>query len=154
MNVETDKVQKFGNVLVDMFHFLALFIIGATVVWSAGLTNTQGWCPINSDRYPLVKRILDFRILFSTFNIIFLKRDFVMKKVNKTISVFTFIFLFVSFLFAPVNLVLADDAASEKTTSDSDKDPDKKKKEKGKGKDKGKAEGKGKGEGEEEPECE
>ncbi len=35
MNVETDKVQKFGNVLVDMFHFLALFIIGATVVWSA-----------------------------------------------------------------------------------------------------------------------
>ena len=35
MNVETDKVQKFGNVLVDMFHYLALFIIGATVVWSA-----------------------------------------------------------------------------------------------------------------------
>ena len=35
MNVETDKVQKVGNVLVDMFHYLALFIIGATVVWSA-----------------------------------------------------------------------------------------------------------------------
>ena len=35
MNVETDKVQKVGNTLVDMFHFLALFVIGATVVWSA-----------------------------------------------------------------------------------------------------------------------
>ncbi|RKZ55191.1 MAG: phosphate starvation-inducible protein PhoH [Gammaproteobacteria bacterium] len=29
------KVQKMGNVMVDMFHFLALFVIGATVVWSA-----------------------------------------------------------------------------------------------------------------------
>jgi phosphate starvation-inducible membrane PsiE len=35
MNVETEKVQKIGNVLVDLFHYLALFIIGATVVWSA-----------------------------------------------------------------------------------------------------------------------
>ena len=67
-----------------------------------------------------------------------------MKRCNKTISIFTFILLFVSFLFAPVNLVMADDAASEKTTVDSDKDVDKKKKEKGKGK----------GDDEEEPECE
>ena len=73
-----------------------------------------------------------------------------MKKCNKTINVFTFIFLVASFLFAPVNLVMADDATSEKTTSDSNKDADKKKKEKGK--DKGK--GKGEGEGEEEPDCE
>lgn len=35
MNINTDKVQSFGNTLVDMFHFLALFVIGATVVWSA-----------------------------------------------------------------------------------------------------------------------
>jgi phosphate starvation-inducible membrane PsiE len=35
MNLETDKIQKFGNTLVDIFHFLALFVIGATVVWSA-----------------------------------------------------------------------------------------------------------------------
>ena len=35
MNFETDKVQRIGNVLVDVFHYLALFIIGATVVWSA-----------------------------------------------------------------------------------------------------------------------
>lgn len=35
MNIETEKVQKIGNVFVDVFHYLALFIIGATVVWSA-----------------------------------------------------------------------------------------------------------------------
>ncbi len=35
MKIETEKVQRFGNVLVDMFHFAALFIIGGTVVWSA-----------------------------------------------------------------------------------------------------------------------
>ena len=35
MNIETEKVQTFGNALVDIFHFLALFVIGATVVWSA-----------------------------------------------------------------------------------------------------------------------
>ena len=73
-----------------------------------------------------------------------------MKKVNKTVSVFTFILLLVSFLFAPVNLAFADEAASEKTTADSDKGADKKKKEKGKA-EKGKGK---KGDGEEEPECE
>ncbi len=72
-----------------------------------------------------------------------------MKKCNKTINIFTFIFLIASFLFAPVNLVMADDTSSEKTTSDSDKDADKKKKEKGKDKDK-----KDKDDGEEEPDCE
>lgn len=35
MNIEAGKIQKIGNVLVDVFHYLALFIIGATVVWSA-----------------------------------------------------------------------------------------------------------------------
>jgi protein PsiE len=28
-------VQKFGDGLVDFFHYLALFGIGATIVWSA-----------------------------------------------------------------------------------------------------------------------
>ena len=32
---EREKIQSVGNVLVDIFHYLALFIIGATVVWSA-----------------------------------------------------------------------------------------------------------------------
>lgn len=35
MKYEKEKIQKIGNVLVDVFHYLALFIIGATVVWSA-----------------------------------------------------------------------------------------------------------------------
>jgi len=29
------KIEKFGNVALDLFHYLALFLIGATVVWSA-----------------------------------------------------------------------------------------------------------------------
>ena len=35
MDQEMEKIQKVGNTLVDVFHFLALFIIGGTVVWSA-----------------------------------------------------------------------------------------------------------------------
>lgn len=30
-----NKIQKIGNSMVDVFHFLALFVIGGTVVWSA-----------------------------------------------------------------------------------------------------------------------
>jgi uncharacterized membrane protein len=71
-----------------------------------------------------------------------------MNKCKKTISVFTFIFLFVSFLITPVNLVMADETSSEKTASDSKKDVNEKKKEKGKGKGKGEDE-----EDEEEPDC-
>ena len=29
------KAEAFGNAMVDTFHILALFIIGATIVWSA-----------------------------------------------------------------------------------------------------------------------
>ena len=75
-----------------------------------------------------------------------------MKRCKKTISVFTFILLLASFLFAPVNLVMADDATSGKATADAGKDADKNEKDKAKGKE-GKAKGKGKGD-EEEPECE
>ncbi len=35
MNDGSEKIQKFGSMLVDGFHYLALFAIGATVVWSA-----------------------------------------------------------------------------------------------------------------------
>ena len=35
MNDGMEKVQKIGSMLVDDFHYLALFAIGATVVWSA-----------------------------------------------------------------------------------------------------------------------
>jgi len=35
MKIETEIVQDFGNALVEIFHLLALFVIGATIVWSA-----------------------------------------------------------------------------------------------------------------------
>ena len=35
MNKEMEKIQNIGSVLVDIFHYLALFVIGATVIWSA-----------------------------------------------------------------------------------------------------------------------
>lgn len=35
MNYKTDRIQKIGSLLVDVFHYLALFVIGATIVWSA-----------------------------------------------------------------------------------------------------------------------
>ena len=41
MNLEAEKIQRIGNVLVDVFHYLALFIIGATVVWSAAFEYLQ-----------------------------------------------------------------------------------------------------------------
>lgn len=33
--MESNRVQKTGSVAVAIFHYLALFLIGATVVWSA-----------------------------------------------------------------------------------------------------------------------
>lgn len=35
MRINSDKIQSIGNVLVDTFHLIALFVIGGTVVWSA-----------------------------------------------------------------------------------------------------------------------
>ena len=35
MQINTDKVQQVGGVLVDTFHYLALFVIGGTIIWSA-----------------------------------------------------------------------------------------------------------------------
>ena len=35
MNNKTILVHKIGDILVDTFHYLALFVIGATIVWSA-----------------------------------------------------------------------------------------------------------------------
>jgi phosphate starvation-inducible membrane PsiE len=35
MSGTEEKLAKFGSNLVDGFHFFALFVIGATVVWSA-----------------------------------------------------------------------------------------------------------------------
>ena len=35
MEVHTKKIQAVGDILVDIFHYLALFVIGGTVFWSA-----------------------------------------------------------------------------------------------------------------------
>lgn len=35
MSDHSSQVQRVGDLLVDVFHYLALFVIGATVVWSA-----------------------------------------------------------------------------------------------------------------------
>jgi protein PsiE len=41
MDIDAIKIQKFGNKLVDAFHYLALFVIGGTVVWSAAYEYLQ-----------------------------------------------------------------------------------------------------------------
>ncbi|BCG65756.1 MAG: protein PsiE [Methyloprofundus sp.] len=41
MKIEKYKVQKFGNVLLDVFQYLALFVIGLTIVWSAAYEYLQ-----------------------------------------------------------------------------------------------------------------
>lgn len=35
MNEKIQRIKKIGDYLVDLFHYLALFGIGATIVWSA-----------------------------------------------------------------------------------------------------------------------
>ena len=35
MEQTKEKIQHVGDLMVDVFHFLALFVIGATIVWSA-----------------------------------------------------------------------------------------------------------------------
>ena len=35
MKKTSEKIQAIGDVMVDYFHYLALFVIGGTVVWSA-----------------------------------------------------------------------------------------------------------------------
>ena len=34
------KIEKIGDLLVEVFQPIGLFIIGATVVWSAAITRT------------------------------------------------------------------------------------------------------------------
>ncbi len=35
MKKTIDKIQNIGDAMVDIFHYLALFVIGGTIVWSA-----------------------------------------------------------------------------------------------------------------------
>ncbi len=34
-NKAFDKLQELGNIILEGFHYIALFIIGATIIWSA-----------------------------------------------------------------------------------------------------------------------
>jgi phosphate starvation-inducible membrane PsiE len=46
-----EKIERLGGVLVQSFHILALFVIGGTVVWSAGHfyieTMQQGYAKLH-----------------------------------------------------------------------------------------------------------
>lgn len=46
-----EKIERLGGVLVQCFHILALFVIGGTVVWSAGHfyidTMQQGYAKLH-----------------------------------------------------------------------------------------------------------
>lgn len=35
MKIETEKFMSLGNILLEVFHYCALFVIGSTIVWSA-----------------------------------------------------------------------------------------------------------------------
>ena len=54
MSKPLERTQQLGNNLVDMFHFLALFVIGGTVVWSAVYEYLQ----IMSKGYASLKDLL------------------------------------------------------------------------------------------------
>jgi len=36
-----NRIEKAGNLMVDVFHTIGLFVIGATVVWSAVMTYLE-----------------------------------------------------------------------------------------------------------------
>jgi phosphate starvation-inducible membrane PsiE len=53
-NTHFNTLQKVGNIMVDGFHYLALFVIGATIVWSA----TYEYLHIMDQGYAGLKDIL------------------------------------------------------------------------------------------------
>lgn len=48
------NISRFGNYLVDGFHYLALFVIGGTIIWSA----TYEYITIMQQDYAKLKDIL------------------------------------------------------------------------------------------------
>lgn len=54
MNKITNKIQNTGDLMVDIFHYLALFVIGGTIVWSA----IYEYIDIMSGGYAKLKDIL------------------------------------------------------------------------------------------------
>ncbi len=35
MQTPRSRIERVGDLMVDAFHYVALFVIGATVIWSA-----------------------------------------------------------------------------------------------------------------------
>lgn len=54
MSKITNKIQSTGDMMVDIFHYLALFVIGGTIVWSAMYEYVQ----IMSEGHAKLKDIL------------------------------------------------------------------------------------------------
>ena len=54
MNPHFDKLEKSGNFLVEIFHLIALFVIGATIIWSAA----HEYLVIMENDYATLKDIL------------------------------------------------------------------------------------------------
>ena len=52
--MDTHRIQKLGDVMVELFHLLALFVIGATIFWSAA----HEYLVIMEDGYAKLKDIL------------------------------------------------------------------------------------------------
>ncbi|KPJ91757.1 MAG: hypothetical protein AMJ53_10860 [Gammaproteobacteria bacterium SG8_11] len=50
----TKKAESLGNFMVDLFHILALFAIGATIIWSA----VAEYIAILTEGHPSLKDIL------------------------------------------------------------------------------------------------
>ena len=54
MNINNESITKLGHLMVDSFHYIALFVIGGTIVWSAAYEYIN----MMSDGYAKLKDIL------------------------------------------------------------------------------------------------
>jgi phosphate starvation-inducible membrane PsiE len=54
MELNSESITRLGHLMVDIFHFLALFVIGGTIVWSA----TYEYMNMMSHGYATLKDIL------------------------------------------------------------------------------------------------
>jgi phosphate starvation-inducible membrane PsiE len=54
MKINNESITKIGHLMVDSFHYIALFVIGGTIVWSAAYEYIN----MMSDGYAKLKDIL------------------------------------------------------------------------------------------------
>ncbi len=63
-----ERIQKTGDVMVDYFHYFALFVIGGAIVWSA----TYEYFQIMSSGHAKLKDILLLFMTLFTLSVVFL----------------------------------------------------------------------------------